>query len=582
MKKSLFFILMIFAIGILTGCGARISTTTVFHENGSGERIIYATIDKSDEKNISGGFQKLETLLKENAPSCMKVSQIDSEDGNSVIYQISYQFSSIEDYNDKMEEITGTEHNAVWEQMKEPFKNSISYKDEVETKSLIDWAIRAIKEAKISNVSEKDWYELESNTVKFNDEVVWTGTEHPYFTIDVTPQLEKAAIYTTYDKEDTFKKEICLSFSYEDFTNMDTELGLRKLKEYAETFKIDENCNGFSASFDTGEEFENFLKKAGTVIGKDELNWEKLNHSYEEGKKYYCTDKRKNTLFETEFCVEEAYNIRQLLNEFKMATDKVEYYVSVPEDISYEKSVISTRYTIKKLKNYPISLALDASENFYMYYYYENKANIKSWQVTYSIDESYKGILETLLEVDLNGRKISNDQVQEFFAGKADKIVYTQEEKEAKISLVDSFSLGYQKEDGEFKMDWRTSDKFYLSKKVYYFDGNYQTKYFSVPEVEEISYQLVVPQKVKMKDLMINGEKITNKKLKEIKQNENYVYQWKMSASDDNRLSYTVEVTRRIFYIFFGMFIILGTAVAITIYFYYHVVKEEVPQMEEL
>lgn len=582
MKKSLFFILMIFAIGILTGCGARISTTTVFHENGSGERIIYATIDKSDEKNISGGFQKLETLLKENAPSCMKVSQIDSEDGNSVIYQISYQFSSIEDYNDKMEEITGTEHNAVWEQMKEPFKNSISYKDEVETKSLIDWAIRAIKEAKISNVSEKDWYELESNTVKFNDEVVWTGTEHPYFTIDVTPQLEKAAIYTTYDKEDTFKKEICLSFSYEDFTNMDTELGLRKLKEYAETFKIDENCNGFSASFDTGEEFENFLKKAGTVIGKDELNWEKLNHSYEEGKKYYCTDKRKNTLFETEFCVEEAYNIRQLLNEFKMATDKVEYYVSVPEDISYEKSEISTRYTIKKLKNYPISLALDASENFYMYYYYENKANIKSWQVTYSIDESYKGILETLLEVDLNGRKISNDQVQEFFAGKADKIVYTQEEKEAKISLVDSFSLGYQKEDGEFKMDWKTSDKFYLSKKVYYFDGNYQTKYFSVPEVEEISYQLVVPQKVKMKDLMINGEKITNKKLKEIKQNENYVYQWKMSASDDNRLSYTVEVTRRIFYIFFGMFIILGTAVAITIYFYYHVVKEEVPQMEEL
>lgn len=575
MKKSLFFILMIFTIGILTGCGAKISTTTVFHENGSGERIIYAVVDKSDEKNITGGFLELETLLKKNAPSCMEVTQVDSEDGNSVVYQLSYQFSSIEDYNDKMEEITGKEHNATWNQEKEPFKNSVEYKDEVRTEELIDWATRAIKEAGMTNVSEKDWYELESNTVKFDDEVVWTGTDEPYFIIDVTPQLEQAAIYSTYDKEGGFQKELCLSFSYEDFMTMDIELGLKRLKEYTETFKIDENCNGFSASFTTQEEFLEFLNKASDAIGEEELDWEKLGLSYEKDKKYYFVDSRENTLFETKFLVQEAFNIRRLLNEFKMKTDVVEYYVNVPEDISYEKSEMSARYTRKALNNYPISRALDVSDNFYMYYFYENKADVKSWQVTYSMDNFLKGTLETLLEVNLNGRKLTNDQVQEFFEGKADKIVYTLENDNAKISLIDSFSTGYEKAEENFKLDWNVSERFYLAKKVYYFTGNYLAEYFSIPEAEEISYQLVIPQKLSIKDIVINGTKIGSKEFKKIKQNGNYIYQWKIPASEANQLSYTIEKSRTIFYLFLGLFIVLAIAIVVTIYFYYHIAKED-------
>ena len=578
-------VLIIFTVGILTGCGARISTTTIFHQDGSGERTIYATVDKSDEKNITGGFEGLETLLKKNAPSCIKVNQVDSEDGKSVIYQLSYQFSSIEDYDDKMEEITGTKHNAVWNQEKSPFKNSIYYKDEVKTEELIGWAIRAIKEAKITNVSERDWYELESNTVKFNDEVVWTGTEQPYFNIDVTPLLEKAAIYTIYDKEGGFQKQLCLSFSYEDFTTMDTTLGLQRLKEYAQTFKIDENCNGFSASFVTWEEFESFLNKAGSAIGEEELDWEKLDLSYEKDKRYYLYDERENTLFKTKFFVKEVFNIRQLLSEFKMDTDIVEYYINIPEDLPYEKSEMSTRYARTALKNYPISLALDISDNFYMYYDYENKADVTSWKVTYSMDTSFKGMLETLLEVDLNERKLTNDQIQKFFEGKADKIVYTTENDKAKISLVDSFSIGHKKEEGNFKLDWSASEKFYPAKKVYYFMGNYLPEYFLVPHPEEIEYSLVVPQKIKLKDLIINGTKIGNKELKKLKQSGNYVYQWEKSASEENQLSYTMEKTRTIFYLFLGLFLILGAAIIVTICFYYHIAKEEdasLSQTEEI
>lgn len=582
MKKSLLFILMIFTVGVLTGCGAKISTTTVFHENGSGERIIYAVVDKSDEKNITGGFQELETLLKENAPSCMEVNQVETEDGNSVIYQFSYQFSSIEDYNDKMEEITGEKHTAVWNQVKEPFKNSIEYKDEVKTKDLVGWAVRAMEEADITNVSAKDLYELESNTVKFNDKVVWTGTDEPYFTIDVTPQLEKVVMYTTYDKKGGVQKEICLSFSYEDFIAMDTQLGLQRLKEYAKTFKIDENCNGFSASFATQKEFESFLNKASDTIGEEELDWQKLNLSYEKGKKYYLADERKNTLFETKFHVKEVFNIKQLLNEFKTKTDIVEYYVKVPEDMSFKEAEINKRYTRKALKNYPISFALDKSDNFNMYYFYENNADIKSWQVTYSMDTSYKGMLETLVEMDLNGRKLTNDQVQDFFAGKADKIVYTQENDRAKISLVDSFSVGHQKEEEKFKLDWRNSEKFYPAKKVYYFTGNYLPEYFSIPATEEIAYQLIIPKQMKIKDVVINGTNISRKELKQMEQNGNYIYQWKLSALEENQLSYTIEAARKMFYLFLGLFVVLGIAVAITIYFYCHIEKEDISKTEEL
>ena len=128
-KKFKLLLIFMLCSFILTACGAKVHTETSFHKDGSGNRIVYIDIAMKDEGKIEGGFEKLESVLREKAPSCIEVNRYENTDKKAMVFELKYEFTDIEDFKSKTEKVIGEKPNIEWNEKEGAFKQNFSYKE---------------------------------------------------------------------------------------------------------------------------------------------------------------------------------------------------------------------------------------------------------------------------------------------------------------------------------------------------------------------------------------------------------------------------------------------------------------------
>lgn len=157
LKHSFLLVMLLFVLA-LTGCGAKISSTLNVDKEGKGDRKVTMSVSKNNESNITGGFNALENVLKQNLPSEFTMERINSEDGVNFVFTLS--FNNIDEYNVKTATIIKTPSVATFIYGNSLFGESCSFEEADILEKLVTWAIDAVENAKIVTESRSNLYEL--------------------------------------------------------------------------------------------------------------------------------------------------------------------------------------------------------------------------------------------------------------------------------------------------------------------------------------------------------------------------------------------------------------------------------------
>lgn len=537
---------------LLTACGAQIHTETSFAKDGSGKRTVVLAIAQKDEGKISGGFDNLEKILKQNAPLCMSVNRHLDTEADKMLFELTYNFADIEDMKEKTKQITGKEPIVEWETSNGAFVGEVNYYDETTAKELVQWAIEALQENNISGAVISQIYEEIENSVSFEGDIVWTGKGNAHFQVDTTPVLEDVSVYTTFGEDGEFTKQIKLGFSYEDYYSMNTDEGLAYLREFSDKFKVDETCNGYSVSLKSGEELETFLAKASDTLADSEI-YTDLGISRPSAN-YYIDNQSENNLFSNILSVTEIYNFNKLLAGFRVSAKTIKDYVCIPERESYTKEIVHHTYALESNEYYNYIGEYDINDMYYMCFQGGSRATIKAVQVNLSIDENLGGTQTVKLTMDKNERVFTSNEVTEYYSTLGEKVQFEDGEDTVSIQFIRPFKM-------------RKSASFTISRTKYIFTEDISLqKYY--PEIScAADYTIKVDKAYRIDSFSFGEEKLSRKELKAHKDNVQWVYSAHVDSSQNLEITIMVSKTNIIFYGILGILILLFIGSGLFIYF---------------
>lgn len=560
-KIKLIFVLGILSL-LLTACGAQVSTETSFAKDGSGQRVIYLKIAMKDEGKIKGGFASLDRILEESAPACLDVSSHEDLDAELMIYELRYDFTNIQEYKDKTEEITGKDTNIKWELDGGAFQGAVSYSETTSTEDLIQWALEALRNESLSGAMISDYYEVESNTVLYNGDTVWTGLSNPSFKVDLTPKVEDVSVYTTYSEDGGVRKQINIGFSYEDYRSMDTEAGLEYLKEFSRDFKVNSSCNGFSVILDNQEALQDFFEKASEPI---ELEPAKTQLELPDGvTSYYFENVNGETIFSNKVFIKEVYNFNKLLEGFVLATDKIHDYVSVPKRENYTTELIHHTYRLESTDAYQYIGDYDIQDTFYMYFEGGTSAEVSSASVNFTIDESLRGCQTVTLVLLKNGMKFTSSQVMESYVELGEKVQYQEDDKTATITFTKE--LSYQKEGEENDIVKLDTMQFYRLKYQFHLDFNMQKYYYN--DSMKVEYTVSIPDTFKVQSFSFGNDVLNTKSIKDRTDNEKWTYVTELTRNNQFIIDMVFSQANMFFYGVLCMLVLLVIGIGLSIYFF--------------
>ena len=104
MKKKILAACMFLMLFLLSGCGVELTSKVNLDENFSGTRTMSCTFSSRDFQRYFNGTQKdLDQTIQEVCPSQLTCKKSSKDD--SLIYTFSLTFSSLDDYQEKVEKI---------------------------------------------------------------------------------------------------------------------------------------------------------------------------------------------------------------------------------------------------------------------------------------------------------------------------------------------------------------------------------------------------------------------------------------------------------------------------------------------
>ncbi len=405
MKKFFFSILVLLCMFVLSGCGASVTSKTKFDQEGGGTRTITAVISASDAKNLKNGFDELDVLLRDAAPEGITVHRTNLSNGDAQ-YHFSIQFQNIQDYNNKISAITGTSHNATWYNTTNVFQSNVEFSEEDCTYELIAWAIDAFKNSDYSAFSNYfRLYEVSKNEFYFGEQLVYSGTGDPHFTLETSPKLKKVNVYTDFTYE-TQTKKVELLFDKGSLDRIDLEAAKSALMAYSDKVKIDTaNCT-VTYELSNIEEIKDFLLSADLRNKEEDIDYLFVNNP-----------------FQKKYILKENYYLSELLNTFAMEDTNVYYYVKLPEvtdDTKFSQAGQSIespgqyQYATSVYKDY--GYTMDASMN--------HLVDLKDINVYYEVtnDLSCKRSIE--ISYIKNNCSITESELNQYFPDVTDKISF--------------------------------------------------------------------------------------------------------------------------------------------------------------
>lgn len=194
---------------LLAGCsaGSNVDTTLVLNKDLSGVRQMTIKINAEVfQQNFNGTVEDINALLESNCPGELKWSYSDA-DGN-MRYDVSLEFSSVDDYKAKVAAITGEDPEITVSVPDSVWASGISLSENFSSLDLLDW----MKELLVNNqfVSSSNAGKIftsGSNSVTYNDQSYSTN-QHISLNQMSYVSLDSVHILTDISEDGSYNRKV--------------------------------------------------------------------------------------------------------------------------------------------------------------------------------------------------------------------------------------------------------------------------------------------------------------------------------------------------------------------------------------
>lgn len=570
MKKYIFCLMMLLSVALLTGCGAAVTSKTNFNAEGGGTRFITAIISASDAKNLSHGFEELDVLLEQAAPDGIKVNRTTLENGDAQ-YQFSIQFSNIEDYNQKIASITGKSHNATWQTDTNVFKTNVEFSEEDCTYDLIAWAIQAFEDSPYSAFSSRfTLYDVVKNEFYFEDQLVYSGTGDPHFTIASSPSLQKVSVYSDFSYN-TISKTVELQFAPGSLSKIDLEKARTMLEAYSKEVNIDTANSKITYHLTGKEAILEFLRSADLNNTEDCVKYELVSNP-----------------FQMKYILHESYTLKELLDTFTMTDVHVYYYVKLPE-VTKETQFTQSGSEVEVPGQYQYATAVSKDYGYTMEANLNHMVDLKDINITYDITSDLNCKRSIEISYIKNNCPITESELRKYFpdvwdkisffdAGDTIRLVFVSQQKR-EDSLVNGFGFHKLSRQNLKFIRHSLQESMDLSRFLPVLDG-----YTWNMENITYHYQVNVEEGAGLYEVVTGGETYTDSDnhLGQFREKGQYVI--KGTDTADHILEFTLSFQQMYhlfyFWILLIIFLIIVAVLVVTLYYMKKSVKSEDPLIE--
>lgn len=209
MKKKILAACMFLMLFLLSGCGVELTSKVNLDENFSGTRTMSCTFSSRDFQRYFNGTQKdLDQTIQEVCPSQLTCKKSSKDD--SLIYTFSLTFSSLDDYQEKVEKILNFAPKVTWQYGDSPFVSGLIYKENFSSTDLMTWLYTALYEKNyVDKDSAEDFMNLKETTISVKGKTYTTDNK---ISIDEMKYTQLSSIHIDTKTQDDGSLERRISF----------------------------------------------------------------------------------------------------------------------------------------------------------------------------------------------------------------------------------------------------------------------------------------------------------------------------------------------------------------------------------
>ena len=223
-KRILVVALFGIMLAFLTACGADVDATVRLNRDGSGERVMEVTIPKTEMRLYGkSDLSSIDTVIADGCPGCMEYSY--SEDNSSIKAEFTLPFSSLEDYQNKLNSFCSKNVVINGEITSTPFATEIEYSENVSTREIMGWLPKLLVDKKVLNaryqnsvfdkISTKFYfsgkeYDIGSGRISVSDNVYCVIDSIDVYTVPAGGEKFTRIIKVNIAEEEVTKNELAI------------------------------------------------------------------------------------------------------------------------------------------------------------------------------------------------------------------------------------------------------------------------------------------------------------------------------------------------------------------------------------
>lgn len=563
-KKALLLLMFVCAMLFMTACGADVHSDIALNNDGSGTRTVYAEISNDDQSRINGGFDALQQVLTQSAPSGITVNRSADDTRGTTIFSFSYAFTSLDDYKTKTNALTGSSTDAAFTATNSVLNSSIHFEESDNLNNLIKWATDAIDSAQIiQGYSASSCYDLEGTSAS-----TVSDTAEKYYQSNVEydagtgPLVTTMNVLTKYDTDGTQTKEIQIVFDQIAYSTLNTADAITYLKkQYGVDAVADATKNALVIDLKDQTSMKAFFDKAAFDISSQ----------YPVNAKFNFVNNQKS-IFGNTFSVQEDYQMDTFVNEFHMQHPVVYTYLSLP-DLDYSTKSYTFDYDTldsdKQVSGYQYSGELTG--DYYSSVDFESQQSVQmnSISVNCVFDKNWDAKVTTTCSFSKNGLDISQDTFNKHYGDSKDQPTYSENGDEVTVSFTKSVpaSDAYTYNEGINVVKNKSASSSF-KKNVLTINASYDAESYidaTYAPSSNVSYTFEIPKSAGIVMANANGTIYEANQLKEALQKGNYVFTTSALVGEVIPIAITAEQTNTMYSVLIGVIITVCVLVIVVI-----------------
>lgn len=210
-KKFMLLLLITFSLLLISGCTPKINTTLNINNNCIGSRVMKLSLPRTYiDKNVNGGQKAFDSLINIDCPTELSVEK--NLDNLYCNYIFTLQFSSKDEYINKVESILGRKTGTVFCCSETPFSNGVRIKEDFTSSDLLGFIKTKARELNLISGEDVDLLGNLSTSVSYNGVVSEQG-DNVDFSQMKSVDLKRINIVTTPHQNGSFSRSVGFTVS---------------------------------------------------------------------------------------------------------------------------------------------------------------------------------------------------------------------------------------------------------------------------------------------------------------------------------------------------------------------------------